>query len=124
VRLLLSQALEQEFAGKVKCVFIDPPYTVAGRRLYAYSQIDHEKLFREAARVKGDFLMTYDNAKPIREMAKQFGFDTHKIPMKNTHHTIMSELLIGRNLDWARKPLQLGNYPLLECIQANGNSGR
>ena len=104
--------------------FIDPPYTVAGRRLYVHSQIDHEKLFRETAKVKGDFLMTYDNAKPIRELAARFGFDTHKIPMKNTHHEIMSELLIGRDLGWARKPLQLSHDALFEDLQAHGNASR
>jgi DNA adenine methylase len=82
--------------------FIDPPYTVAGRRLYAHSDIDHERLFRIARTVKGDFLMTYDNAAPIRAMAKDHGFDTQTVSMKNTHHSVMRELLIGRNLDWCR----------------------
>lgn len=103
-------------------LFIDPPYTVAGRRLYVHSQVDHEKLFREIAKAKGDFLMTYDNASPIRRLAAQFGLDSHLIPMKNTHHEIMSELLIGRDLSWARKPLQLGNDSLFEDLQANGDS--
>jgi len=35
-------------------------------------------------------------------MARKYGFDTHTIPMKNTHHAQMMELIIGRNLDWAR----------------------
>lgn len=82
--------------------FIDPPYTVAGRRLYRYSEIDHEALFRIVASLKGDFLMTYDNVPGIRSLAIQFGFDTHAVPMKNTHHEIMRELLIGRSLEWAK----------------------
>lgn len=82
--------------------FIDPPYTVAGRRLYKYSDINHEELFRVAAKIKGDFLMSYDNAPEIRALAKQFGFDIQEVAMKNTHHTVMSELLIGFNLDWVR----------------------
>jgi DNA adenine methylase len=82
--------------------FIDPPYTVAGQRLYTHSQLDHERLFAEVEKIKGDFLMTYDNAKPIRELAIAHGFDTQEIPMKNTHHAVMSELLIGRDLAWAR----------------------
>jgi DNA adenine methylase len=82
--------------------FIDPPYTVAGRRLYVHSDIEHEKLFRAAAKIKGDFLMTYDSVRPIRELAREHGFDTQEIPMKNSHHTVMNELLIGRNLDWVR----------------------
>jgi DNA adenine methylase len=82
--------------------FIDPPYTVAGRRLYAYSELDHEDLFRVTSKVKGDFLMTYDDAGPIRMLACRFGFDCHEVPMKNTHHTFMTELLIGRDLGWTR----------------------
>lgn len=82
--------------------FIDPPYTVAGRRLYTHSAIDHEALFRVAATLRGDFLMTYDNASEIRRLAEKHGFDTQEIAMKNTHHARKTELLIGRDLSWAR----------------------
>jgi len=112
-----------EHADKADWVwFIDPPYTVAGRRLYAHSEIDHRKLFAEASKVNGDVLMTYDDVEPIRVLAKEYGFETHKIPMKNTHHTLMFELLIGRNLAWARKSLQLGKNPLFEAVEARGNA--
>jgi DNA adenine methylase len=83
--------------------FIDPPYTIAGRRLYKYSEIDHEELFNVVSGVKGDFLMTYDDCKEVLYLAKKHHFDTHRVAMKNTHHAIMSELLIGKNLDWARR---------------------
>jgi len=86
--------------------FIDPPYTAggkkAGSRLYAHSVIDHEELFRIAATLAGDFLMTYDDADELHELARRHDFDTLLVPMKNTHHAEMTELLIGRNLDWAR----------------------
>jgi len=84
--------------------FIDPPYTAggkrAGKRLYKYSEIDHEDLFRIADSIKGDFLLTYDNAPEVHSLARKFGFDTRVISMKNTHHATMKELLIGRNLTW------------------------
>lgn len=83
--------------------FIDPPYTVAGRRLYTYPQIDHRELFKAAKTIKGDFLMTYDNVREIKELAKEFGFKTALIPMKNTHHEIMNELLVGKDLSWLRQ---------------------
>ena len=105
IRFICGDGMEyiQANAKRTDIVFfIDPPYTVAGRRLYTHSELDHEKLFRLVAEVKGDFLMTYDNAWPIRVMAKEQGFDTQEIAMKNTHHEVMSELLIGRNLDWVR----------------------
>jgi len=82
--------------------FIDPPYTLAGRRLYTHSEVDHEKLFAAASRIRGDFLMTYDDAKEIKRLATKFSFQTALVPMKNTHHAIMKELLVGRNLDWLR----------------------
>lgn len=86
--------------------FVDPPYTAAGkragRRLYTHSELDHEELFRVTATVAGDFLMTYDAAEGVRDLANAHGFDTELIAMKNTHHAEMSELLIGRDLDWAR----------------------
>jgi len=46
--------------------------------------------------------MTYDNAGGVAELARRHGFDMEVVPMKNTHHAKMMELLIGRNLDWAR----------------------
>ncbi|MGH9846075.1 MAG: DNA adenine methylase, partial [Blastocatellia bacterium] len=86
--------------------FIDPPYTAAGKkagkRLYAHNDLDHEALFDIAASLGGDFLMTYDEAEDVREMAVKRGFDTQLVRMKNTHHALMDELLIGRALDWAR----------------------
>lgn len=87
--------------------FIDPPYTAAGkragRRLYQHSELDHEALFALMREVAGDFLMTYDDADDVRALAKTNGFDTELVAMKNTHHAEMSELLIGRDLDWARQ---------------------
>lgn len=44
--------------------------------------------------------MTYDNSEEIASLAARFGFQTRAVAMKNTHHARMSELLIGRNLDW------------------------
>ena len=87
--------------------FIDPPYTAAGkragRRLYLHNELDHERLFELTANVQGDFLMTYDNAEGVAELAQKHNFDTQTVGMKNTHHAEMMELLIGRDLDWMRK---------------------
>lgn len=87
--------------------FLDPPYTAAGkkagRRLYTHSELDHDELFRLASLIKGDFLMTYDDADGVRELAEKHGFDTELVAMKNTHHARMTELLIGVDLDWVRK---------------------
>jgi len=80
--------------------FIDPPYTLAGRRLYVHSDLDHEVLFAETAQLVGPFLMTYDDTDDIRDLARTHGFQIAQVPMKNTHHVVMNELLISRSLDW------------------------
>jgi len=86
--------------------FIDPPYTAsskrAGKRLYQHNELDHNRLFAAVKRVRGDFLMTYDDAPEVREYAARYGFDTALVAMNNTHHATMTELLIGRDLDWVR----------------------
>ena len=50
--------------------FIDPPYTAggkkAGKRLYKHYDLDHEHLFAVCETLKGDFLMTYDNAEEVK----------------------------------------------------------
>lgn len=84
--------------------FIDPPYTAggkrAGSRLYTHSAIDHERLFSVCEQLAGDFLMTYDNAPEVMALAYKYGFQAKAVAMKSTHHAEMTELLIGRNLDW------------------------
>lgn len=86
--------------------FIDPPYTVAGngkragKRLYAHNELDHARLFDLAAQLQCDFLMTYDLAEEVRAMAFERGLDYRLVPMKNTHHAKMTELLVGPHLNW------------------------
>lgn len=84
--------------------FVDPPYTAAGkkagRRLYYHHHLDHQRLFDTFKNAKGDFIFTYDDSEELAQMATQQGFQTKLIPMKNTHHAEMSELIVGRNLAW------------------------
>jgi DNA adenine methylase len=82
--------------------FVDPPYTVAGRRLYTCHQIDHEELFDACSRVQGAVLLTYDNTPQVRAWAAKYGFDTALVPMKSRQHTVKLELLIGKDLAWVR----------------------
>jgi len=94
-----------QLAGNADAVyFIDPPYTAggkrAGRRLYKHYDLDHERLFTTCESLKGDFLMTYDDAEEVKEMARRHGFQMRLIPMTNTHHATMRELVIGRDLSW------------------------
>ncbi len=88
--------------------FIDPPYTFkgkkAGTRLYTHTELDHEALFEQVSNLHSDFIMTYDDVDEIRLLARRYGFDTHTVSMKNTHHAKATELLIGPNLSWLRDP--------------------
>ena len=79
-------------------LFIDPPYTAAGKRagsrLYTYTEIDHEDLFRRLSVVHGAFMMTYDESSEVIELARNWNFHIAKVPMKSTHHAVQYELLI------------------------------
>lgn len=102
-------------AGRENTVFfIDPPYTAAGkgagRRLYTHWELDHERLFQMAQHLAGDFVMTYENARSIHELAHRYSFDIQPIAMRNTHHARLTELLVGRDLAWAR---QAGSHAAL-----------
>ena len=101
------QAIQDHSDMKNITFFIDPPYTAgtatgkrAGSRLYTHHRLDHEQLFSAMQHVKGDFLMTYDDAPDVHELAEKHAFQTRLVSMKNTHHAKMSELLIGRSLNW------------------------
>ena len=84
--------------SRTAAFFIDPPYTAAGkragRRLYNHSEIHHEDLFERMATVRGPFMMTYDESDEIIRMARRHSFNLAKVPMKNTHHDLLYELLI------------------------------
>lgn len=102
------EVIRKASARPTAAFFIDPPYTAggkrAGRRLYKHFDLDHEALFRTVNAVSGDFLMTYDDTPGVRELAEAQGFELELVTMKNTHHAKMQELLVGRNLAWARSP--------------------
>ncbi|MDR3610813.1 MAG: DNA adenine methylase [Ignavibacteriaceae bacterium] len=80
--------------------FLDPPYTVAGKRLYTYFNVDHEKLFSLAAQIKGKFMLTYDDTSEIRSLANKYNLPYVHIPMKTTHHIEKNEIIISDNFNW------------------------
>jgi len=80
--------------------FIDPPYTFAARRLYTHFEIDHEKLFSLTARLKGKFMLTYDDTPEIRSLAEKYNLSYQTIPMKTTHHLQKNEIIISDNFNW------------------------
>lgn len=90
----------QKYQNDEVLFFIDPPYTKAGKRLYKHFSIDHDKLFFLCRCLKGDFLMTYNKADEIENLARKYGFETESILMQTTHLIKKFELLIGRDLSW------------------------
>lgn len=100
------EVMEQNQNRDDAMFFIDPPYTAsqkqAGRRLYTYHTLDHGRLFEIVAAISGDFLMSYDYASEVRDLAGQHNFETRYVYMKSTHHVRRRELLIGSDLSWIR----------------------
>lgn len=96
--------LEENLTSENTAFFIDPPYTVAGKkagkRLYNHHLLDHDRLFSIVSKLNGNYLMTYDIDESIIKLAEQHGMETRTVPMKNTHHARMHELLIGKDLSW------------------------
>lgn len=103
LRVIQKHALDPNAA-----FFVDPPYTAsvkkAGRRLYQYNELDHDLLFNTMQEVVGDFLMTYDDDDRVREMARSRGFGAALVAMRSTHHSTITELLIGKDVSWASSP--------------------
>ena len=119
------QILEQNADRKDAVFFIDPPYTVAAKRLYAHWEIDHDGLFSLAETLTGDFLMTYDNDERVRSLATRHGFESRMVIMKNTHHTETTELLIGRDLSWLDGPDDIEVQTTMldqEAVEEAGNA--
>lgn len=94
------EVLEQNLNNASACFFIDPPYTIAGRRLYTYFDIDHERLFALTSQLKGKFMLTYDDTTEIQQLADKYHLQYRTIPMKTTHHLEKNEIIISDNFSW------------------------
>lgn len=92
--------LEKHINDKEAFFFIDPPYTIAGKRLYNCYDIDHESLFRLTSQLKGKYMLTYDDTTEIRQLADKYRLQHRTIPMKTTHHLQKNEIIISDNFDW------------------------
>ena len=98
------QLLESLSNAKKCFFFLDPPYTSgsisAGGRMYDHHLIDNARLFSLAKRMSGEFLMSYDDTREIRLMAKAHGFQVRKVAMRTRHHVAAEELLVCRDFGW------------------------
>lgn len=94
------EVLEQNIDNQAAYFFIDPPYTVAGKRLYTYFDIDHERLFALTAQLQGKFMLTYDDTPEIRQLADKYRLQYRTIPMKTTLHFEKNEIIVSDNFEW------------------------
>jgi DNA adenine methylase len=94
------KVLEDNLNNTNSYFFIDPPYTIAGKRLYTYFDIDHERLFELTAKLKGKFMLTYDDTAEIRQLADKYKLQYRTTPMKTTLHFEKNEILISDNFSW------------------------
>jgi DNA adenine methylase len=94
------EVIEQNLNNHNAYFFIDPPYTIAGKRLYTYFDIDHERLFELTAQLQGKFMLTYDDTPEIRQLAKKYNLQYRTIPMKTTLHIEKNEIIISDNFTW------------------------
>jgi DNA adenine methylase len=107
------EIIQKHLRRQTAAFFIDPPYTAggkcAGRRLYTYNDVDHERLFALMAKARGPVMMTYDDDAYVRQLAQRHRFQVEAVPMKNTHHSVVHELVIsntGSCLDLARETIR------------------
>lgn len=82
--------------GEDTAVFVDPPYT-AGRRLYTYYELDHERLFKVLADRRANVLMTYDATPEIVRLVGHFRLHAVRVSMRTAHHRDRVELVITRD---------------------------
>ena len=75
--------------------FIDPPYTVAGKRLYTLCDVDHEEIFKRIAAFKCHYLVTYDKCDYILSLISKYQLKWKSIPMQTTHLVTKEEILIS-----------------------------
>jgi len=94
------EIIESNLANKDIYFFIDPPYTIAGKRLYTHFEVDNDRLFQLISRSKGNYLMTYDDSGEIRDLIKKNNLNFRTIEMKTTHHLKKSEIIISNNFSW------------------------
>jgi DNA adenine methylase len=94
------EAMAQQLDNPDTYFFIDPPYTVAGKRLYTHYDIDHEKLFELTAQLNGKYMLTYDDTPEIRQLANKYHLDYRTIPMKTTHHLEKREVIVSDGFGW------------------------
>ena len=94
------ELIEENLNNAQVYLFLDPPYVLAGKRLYTHFELEHERLFALCAQFKGKFMLTYDDHPEIRQLAAKYHLDFRTMPMKTTHHLKKQEIILSDNFTW------------------------
>jgi hypothetical protein len=46
------------------------------------------------SKARGAVMLTYDESEEVRRLAARYNLQVEEVPMKNTHHAVMRELVI------------------------------
>jgi DNA adenine methylase len=92
----------KEFAGDPHAVaFVDPPYVVrgrgAGRRLYAYCDVDCDELFEIIRTFAGAMVITYHRSAIVQRLADAAGLECHTVTVQTGHTGRKRELIMYKS---------------------------
>jgi len=95
------QTLYQYRNERAVFAFVDPPYSTThhcpGRKLYQHFQLNHRFLFQVLRAWRpASFLLTYNNARLIRRLARQHCFQFKRVAMRTGANLRKKELLIWK----------------------------
>jgi site-specific DNA-adenine methylase len=95
--------------------YLDPPYSAEGtfaQRQYLHWQLNHPHLVDVAAGLSGEFLLSHQDAKLVRQLAGWYRLELAEVPMPRRGRGHVNELLISRDLSWLkRRHVSGGNLP-------------
>ena len=98
--VILNEDLEEvirKYDSADAFFYIDPPYEKGMTKSWTYPPFDSNRLFAICDRIKGRFLLSYNDTAPVRSLFKKFNVVETSVPYSCTrkgsvHYT---ELLIS-----------------------------
>jgi len=87
------EAVVKKYDNADTFFFIDPPYEKSDRGLgYAQSdEFDFERLRDVLSKIKGNFLLTINDSKRIRDLFRQFNIKPIKVPNPYSHRKVSKQ---------------------------------
>lgn len=94
-----EECLDAEF------VYLDPPYYLAGKRLYAHGTIDHALLAQRLSERSG-WLLSYDEHEEVRKLYSYAQVENWSV-LSNLHHKSIEDVIVipadGNAALWSKK---------------------